>query len=129
MTCMTDVTRILRRIESGESGASEELLPLIYEELRRLAAHHLSGEPAGHSLQATALVHEAHIRLVDTPRGGIREGISIRRQPEPCDASWWKAHDAKQAKSEVGKHTESTSSLMEWEPPVEKLSSWPLTKR
>jgi RNA polymerase sigma factor (TIGR02999 family) len=62
---MTDVTRILSQIESGDPSAAEQLLPLVYEELRRLAAAKLSQEKPGQTLQATALVHEAYIRLVD----------------------------------------------------------------
>src|SRR5262245_6037373 len=62
---MSDVTQILSRIESGDSAASEQLLPLVYEELRRLAAHRLAHEKPGQTLQATALVHEAYLRLVD----------------------------------------------------------------
>jgi len=62
---MTDVTRILNAIEQGDPRATEELLPLIYEELRILAAQKLSQEPPGQTLQATALVHEAYIRLVE----------------------------------------------------------------
>ncbi|UCD52294.1 MAG: sigma-70 family RNA polymerase sigma factor [Phycisphaerales bacterium] len=61
---MSDVTRILNTIERGERKAAEELLPLVYEELRLLAAQKLSHEPPGQTLQATALVHEAYIRLV-----------------------------------------------------------------
>ncbi len=61
---MADVTRILSAIERGDHKAAEELLPLVYEELRRLAAHKMSQEPPGQTLQATALVHEAYIRLV-----------------------------------------------------------------
>ena len=61
---MTDVTRILDAIEQGDAKAADELLPLVYEELRRLAAHKMSQEPPGQTLQATALVHEAYIRLV-----------------------------------------------------------------
>src|SRR4030066_141389 len=61
---MTDVTRILNAIEQGDPRATEELLPLVYEELRLLAAQKLSHEPPGQTLQATALVHEAYIRLV-----------------------------------------------------------------
>ena len=61
---MTDVTRILHAIERGDAKATDELLPLVYEELRILAAQKLSYEPPGHTLQATALVHEAYIRLV-----------------------------------------------------------------
>ena len=61
---MSDVTRILNAIERGEAKATDELLPLVYEELRVLAAQRLSHEPPGQTLQATALVHEAYIRLV-----------------------------------------------------------------
>ena len=61
---MTDVTRILNAIEQGDDAATSQLLPLLYDELRRLAAHKLSQETPGQTLQATALVHEAYIRLV-----------------------------------------------------------------
>jgi RNA polymerase sigma factor (TIGR02999 family) len=61
---MTDVTRILNAIEQGDAKAANELLPLVYEELRRLAALKMSQEKPGQTLQATALVHEAYIRLV-----------------------------------------------------------------
>jgi len=61
---MTDVTRILNAIEQGDAKAADELLPLVYEELRRLAGLKMSREPPGQTLQATALVHEAYIRLV-----------------------------------------------------------------
>jgi RNA polymerase sigma factor (TIGR02999 family) len=62
---MTDVTRILSAIEQGDPQAAEQLLPLVYEELRRLAAQKMAQENPGHTLQATALVHEAYLRLVD----------------------------------------------------------------
>jgi len=62
---MSDVTRILNAIEQGDPRATEELLPLVYEELRLLAAQKMSQEPPGQTLQATALVHEAYIRLVE----------------------------------------------------------------
>ncbi len=61
---MSDVTRILNAIERGDANATDELLPLVYEELRLLAAQKLSREAPGQTLQATALVHEAYIRLV-----------------------------------------------------------------
>ena len=64
---MSDVTRILSAIDQGDPAAAEQLLPLVYEELRRLAAQRLSHEKPGQTLQATALVHEAYIRLVDNP--------------------------------------------------------------
>jgi|SRR5438132_6360302 len=61
---MTEVTRILSAIEQGEPQAAEQLLPLVYEELRKLAAQKLAHEKPGQTLQATALVHEAYLRLV-----------------------------------------------------------------
>src|SRR5215471_16105610 len=64
---MSDVTRILTALEQGDAKASDELLPLVYNELRRMAAHKMSSEPAGHTLQPTALVHEAWLKLVDSP--------------------------------------------------------------
>ncbi len=61
---MTDVTRILSAIERGDPHAAEQLLPLVYEELRKLAAQRMAGEGADHTLQPTALVHEAYLRLL-----------------------------------------------------------------
>lgn len=61
---MTDVTHILSQIESGDPSAAEQLLPLVYDELRQLAAAKLAHEKPGQTLQATALVHEAYVRLV-----------------------------------------------------------------
>jgi RNA polymerase sigma factor (TIGR02999 family) len=72
---MSDVTRILNAIERGDARATDELLPLVYEELRLLAAQKLSHEPPGQTLQATALVHEAYIRLVgDEPQSWNSRG-------------------------------------------------------
>jgi DNA-directed RNA polymerase specialized sigma24 family protein len=65
---MTEVTRILSAIDQGDAQAAEQLLPLVYNELRRLAAQRLSQEKPGQTLQATALVHEAYIRLVDVEK-------------------------------------------------------------
>jgi RNA polymerase sigma factor (TIGR02999 family) len=62
---MSDVTRILSAIEQGDPHAAEQLLPLVYDELRKLAAQKLAQEMPGQTLQATALVHEAYVRLVD----------------------------------------------------------------
>jgi RNA polymerase sigma factor (TIGR02999 family) len=61
---MTEVTRILSAIEHGDPSAAEQLLPLVYDELRKLAAAKLAQEKPGHTLEATALVHEAYLRLV-----------------------------------------------------------------
>jgi RNA polymerase sigma factor (TIGR02999 family) len=66
---MSDVTRILSLVESGDPAAAEQLLPLVYEELRRLAAARLAAEPSGNTLQPTALVHEAYLRLVGSANG------------------------------------------------------------
>jgi RNA polymerase sigma factor (TIGR02999 family) len=65
---MSDVTRILSQIESGDPSAAERLLPVVYEELRNLAAARLAQEKPGQTLQATALVHEAYLRLVDVEK-------------------------------------------------------------
>ncbi|MGB2866192.1 MAG: ECF-type sigma factor [Sedimentisphaerales bacterium] len=67
---MTDVTRILNAIEQGDPRATEGLLPLVYEELRLLAAQKLSRELPGLTLQATALVHEAYLRLIGSENPG-----------------------------------------------------------
>jgi len=64
MGCMSEVTRILSQIESGDPSAAEQLLPLVYDELRKLAAAKLAQEKPGQTLNATALVHEAYVRLV-----------------------------------------------------------------
>ena len=65
---MSDVTQILQQIESGDPSAAEELLPLVYDELRKLAAARMADERSDHTLQATALVHEAYVRLVDVEK-------------------------------------------------------------
>lgn len=65
---MSDVTRLLEQIERGDPSATSRLFPLVYDELRRLASAQLAREKPGHTLQATALVHEAYVRLVDTDR-------------------------------------------------------------
>src|SRR6184192_1323043 len=62
---MSEVTRILSAIDQGDSHAAEQLLPLVYDELRKLAAQRLAQEKPGQTLDATALVHEAYVRLVD----------------------------------------------------------------
>ena len=64
---MSEVTHILEAIQQGNAKAAEELLPLVYDELRNLAARRMAGEAAGHTLQPTALVHEAWLRLVRSP--------------------------------------------------------------
>jgi len=66
---MTEVTQLLIAVERSDSQAAAQLLPLVYDELRRLAAARLAVEPSGHTLQPTALVHEAYLRLVGAPGG------------------------------------------------------------
>src|SRR5690348_13078445 len=65
---MTDITRILVAIQQGDAHATEQLFPLVYDELRRLAAQKLAGEKPGQTLQATSLVHEVYLRLVEVSR-------------------------------------------------------------
>jgi hypothetical protein len=65
---MADVTQTLSRVESGDPSAAAQLLPLVYDELRKLAAAKLAQEKPGQTLQATALVHEAYLRLVDVDK-------------------------------------------------------------
>ena len=69
---MSDVTRILCAIDDGDPRAAQQLLPLVYDELRKLAAERMAREKPGQTLNATALVHEAYVRLVDSaqPRAG-----------------------------------------------------------
>jgi RNA polymerase sigma factor (TIGR02999 family) len=76
---MSEVTQILTAIERGETHAAGELLPLVYDELRRLAAQQLAQEKPGQTLQATALVHEAWLRLVGAEPGGAEAKWSGRR--------------------------------------------------
>jgi RNA polymerase sigma factor (TIGR02999 family) len=71
---MTDVTRVLSAIEQGDPHAAEQLLPLVYDELRKLAAAKLAQEKPGQTLQATALVHEAYLRLVDVEQAQAWNG-------------------------------------------------------
>src|SRR5262249_51989775 len=71
---MSEVTRVLSAIEQGDPHAAEQLLPLVYDELRRLAAHRLAREAPGQTLQATALVHEAYLRLAAPASGEASAG-------------------------------------------------------
>jgi RNA polymerase sigma factor (sigma-70 family) len=88
---MTDITHILARVESGDAQAIEALLPLVYDELRKLAAAKLAHEQPGHTLQATALVHEAYLRLVGNQGNrGQETGDSKKDRassPVPCSLS------------------------------------------
>ena len=86
---MNDVTRILSAIEQGDPQAAEQLLPLVYDELRKLAAQRLAQEKPGQTLQATALVHEAYLRLVGPGRrpAGTAAATSSPPRPRRCAAS------------------------------------------
>jgi hypothetical protein len=88
---MSEVTRILSAIENGDAHAADQLLPLVYDELRQLAGQKLSHEKPGQTLQATALVHEAYLRLVDVEQAqpGTTVATSSPRLPRPCAASSW----------------------------------------
>src|SRR5262245_37802914 len=79
---MPDVTRMLSAIEQGDPSAAEQLLPLVYDELRKLAAQRLAHEKPGQTLQATALVHEAYLRLVTPPAPPFARGGG-NRLPSP----------------------------------------------
>src|SRR5262245_17510230 len=68
LAIMPDITQILQAIDQGDQQATEQLLPLVYDELRKLAAQRLTQEKPGQTLQATALVHEAYLRLVDAEK-------------------------------------------------------------
>ena len=89
---MSEVTCILSAIEHGDPHAAEQLLPLVYDELRKLAAHKMAQEAPGQTLQATALVHDAYLRLVDVEKAqqwngrgpGRRAGLGC---PESCCCS------------------------------------------
>jgi RNA polymerase sigma factor (TIGR02999 family) len=70
---MSEITRILSAIDQGDPHAASQLLPLVYDELRKLAAHKLANETPGQTLQPTALVHEAYLRLVASPLGERQE--------------------------------------------------------
>ncbi len=85
--CMSDVTQILHQIEFGEKQASRDLLPIVYDELRKLAAARMAGERSDHTLQATALVHEVYLRLVDVERAQHWDSRDIFFPPLPrrCD--------------------------------------------
>ena len=100
---MTDVTRILSAIEQGDPQASEQLLPLVYEELRRLAVQKMAQEKPGQTLQATALVHEAYLRLVGSGPAdstGIVARPLLRRcgRGHAADSRWIERDDKQRLK-------------------------------
>jgi RNA polymerase sigma factor (sigma-70 family) len=89
---MSDVTRVLEKISSGDPQAAEQLLPLVYNELRKLAAAKLAYERPGQTLQATALVHEAYLRLVGP---ACRVGPESRQEAEPRSGPADRTYDSR----------------------------------
>jgi RNA polymerase sigma factor (sigma-70 family) len=88
---MSDVTQILSQIDAGDPAAASQLLPLVYDELRKLAAAKLAHEKPGQTLQATALVHEAYLRLVKPGVGSQGSGVGEEMTPDtrsPTPTSW-----------------------------------------
>lgn len=73
MTNVAQITSLLDDLENGRQGAAQALLPLVYDELRELAGRYFRREPTGHTLQPTALVHEAYLHLVDQTRAGFKD--------------------------------------------------------
>ena len=95
---VSQVTHILEAIQQGNPKAAEELLPLVYDELRKLAANKMASERPGQTLQPTALVHEAWLRLVGTGHSSSRTArIALPQQPRPCGASWWSPLEGRSA--------------------------------
>ena len=101
---MGDVTRILCQIQSGDPSVADQLLPLVYNELRHLAAARLVHENPGQTLQATALVHEAYIRLVDVDETQAWNGPGhfFAAAVEPCVGSRWRTRGASMRKTVRG---------------------------
>ena len=102
---MNDVTRVLSAIDRGDPQAAERLLPLVYDELRKLAAQRLAQEKPGQTLQATALVHEAYLRwsIPSESRTGTAGGILRLPLPRPCVASSWENARRKRAVKRRGR--------------------------
>jgi RNA polymerase sigma factor (TIGR02999 family) len=133
-----EITQILSAIEDGERDAARDLLPIVYDELRRLAAQRLAGEPAGQTLQATALVHEAYLRLVDVERaqnwnsrghffGAAAEAMrrilidSARRKKRVRHGGQLKRIDLDEA-VEIGDSSPATDDLLELDAALARLS-------
>lgn len=110
---MTDVTRILSAIEQGDPHAAAQLLPLVYDELRKLAGLKLAQEKPGQTLQATALVHDAYLRLVDVDKAQHWNSRGHSRQRR-CGAFSSKAPDAKIASSTGVNASAWTSNPTAW---------------
>src|SRR5262245_60212695 len=89
-TTPDEVSQLLRAWGEGDQTAFEKLMPLVYEDLRRMARRHMDRQSPGHTLQTTALTHEAYLRLVDQKEARCRiERTSSRWRRERCGRSWW----------------------------------------
>ena len=129
---MADVTQVLAAIEQGDPHAAGQLLPLVYDELRRLAAQKLAREKAGQTLQATALVHEAYLRLVAKPEGesgGANPHWDSRGHFFAAAAEAMRRILVEAARRKArGKHGGGhTSTSTPWAPPTPPGNSWPCT--
>jgi RNA polymerase sigma factor (TIGR02999 family) len=115
---MNDVTRILSAIEQGDPKTPDELLPLVYDELRKLAAQKLAHEVPGQTLQATALVHEAYLRLVDTEhiRSWDSRGHFFAAAAEAMRRILIENARRKQSEKHGGKRSRATVDDLEMEP-------------
>ena len=82
-----EVTRLLQAWSEGDEGALQKLMPLVYTELHRLARRYMAGERPGHTLQTSALVHEAYLRLVDVQEGELAKSRPFLRRLGPADAA------------------------------------------
>ena len=127
---MSHVTRILAQIEQGDPTAADQLLPLVYDELRGLAAARLAHEKPGQTLQATALVHEAYVRLVGEDRqqpwrGG---GSSSRQPPRQCVGSWSKTHGGRRVTSGAAISSGEIVNFSGSRPPAPPARFWRCTK-
>ncbi len=115
MDPVNDVTRILSAIDQGDPQAGEQLLPLVYEELRRLAAQRMAQEKPGHTLQATALVHEAYLRLTARSDSDVKEskfehrGHFFAAAAEAMRRILVEHARAKQSQKRGGQHTRSST--------------------
>jgi RNA polymerase sigma factor (TIGR02999 family) len=134
---MTDITRILSALERGDPSAAAQLLPLVYDELRRLAAEKMANERPGQTLQATALVHEAYLRLVppsSSPPGHGEEQQGVRWNSRghffAAAAEAMRRILVENARRKQPRNGAARSSALNWIPstspsPRPTTSSWP----
>jgi RNA polymerase sigma factor (TIGR02999 family) len=127
---MPDITQILSRYELGDPHAASELLPIVYDQLRRLAADKLGRENPGQTLQPMALVHEAYLRLVDVDKDREWNGRThfLPRRPKRCAASWSIALGRSKARSAAVRGHASNSARTRWQPPRTLTKSSRCTK-